>query len=46
MATSSQWQREKYWEKQILDEFELEDEYHRHEDDIGEIVADILAKEP
>jgi hypothetical protein len=46
MTNSSQLQREEYWEKKILDEFELEDEDHRHGEDIREIIGDILAQEP
>ena len=46
MTNSSQLQREDYWEKQILDEFELEDDDQRHGVDVREIIGDILAKEP
>ena len=46
MTHSSQLQREEYWDKQILDEFELEDDEQLHEDDFRRVIGGILAKEP
>ena len=35
-----------YWEKQILDEFELDDDNQLDEEDLRDFIGDILAKEP
>ena len=46
MTHPSQLQREEYWDKQILDEFELEDDDQLREEDFRRLIGDILAKEP
>lgn len=46
MNTVSDLQREEYWEDQILNEFELEDDRELPQEDSRNVVCDMLAKEP
>ena len=42
----SEMQKESYWEQQILNEFELEDDQELGEEDLHSVIGDILANDP
>ena len=42
----SEMQKENYWEQQILNEFELEDDQELGEEDLHSVIGDILANDP
>lgn len=42
----SEMQKENYWEQQILNEFELEDDQELGEEDLHSVIGDILANNP
>ena len=42
----SEMQKENYWERQILNEFELEDDQELGEEDLHSVIGDILANDP
>ena len=46
MNKVSELQREEYWEDQILNEFELDDDRELPPEDFRNVVCDMLAKEP
>ena len=42
----SEMQKENYWEQQILNEFEFEDDQELGEEDLHSVIGDILANDP